>query len=57
MLAHAKKCKRKEMIAVGEDLAWRGSAAGLDQVARTTQRKPIWLVAVSIASPWRAAGR
>ena len=25
--------------------------------ARTTQRKPRWLVDVSIASPWRAAGR
>jgi hypothetical protein len=26
-------------------------------VRRTTQRKPMWLVVVSIGSPWRAAGR
>jgi hypothetical protein len=27
------------------------------QGARTTQRNPMWPVEVSIASPWRAAGR
>ena len=27
------------------------------QPGRMTQRKPMWLVDVSIASPWRAAGR
>jgi hypothetical protein len=25
--------------------------------SRMTQRKPMWPVAVSMASPWRAAGR
>ncbi len=30
---------------------------GARHPSRTTQRKPMWLVDVSIASPWRAAGR
>jgi hypothetical protein len=36
---------------------WRGSRPAGGAYALTTQRKPMWPVEVSTASPWRAAGR
>jgi hypothetical protein len=47
-----------DLVDAGDSRALRGvrrEAGG--QASRTTQRKPMWPVEVSTASPWRAAGR
>ena len=49
--------RRRHRRLGGSRLRPRGRTVRSDQSGRTMQRKPMWLVEVSIASPWRAAGR